>query len=87
MSSHERLSDDDLATRREEEFRALALRQAAEAGAVRATPGSCANCGEACLPQAVYCDADCRADHERRLRVQGRLSGGSQSARLPGRAG
>lgn len=66
----ERLSsDDDLATRREEEFRAAALREAARK-VDQAEPGTCANCGEACLPQAVYCDADCRADHEaRKLRA------------------
>lgn len=66
----ERLSsDDDLATRREEEFRAAALRQAARR-VEQAQPGTCANCGAACLPQAVYCDPDCRADHEaRRLRA------------------
>ena len=64
----ERLSsDDDLATRREEEFRAAALRQAAQQ-APRAEPGTCANCGEPCLPQAVYCDPECRNDHEARQR-------------------
>ena len=71
--STERLSDDDMATRREEQFRELALRQrAATAAAAQATPGMCANCGQACLPQAVYCDADCRADHEARRRVASR---------------
>ena len=69
--STERLSDDDLATRREEEFRERALRQCA-AGAPQATPGHCANCGEVCLPQAVYSDAECRADHEARQRVLAR---------------
>lgn len=68
----ERLSsDDDLATRREEEFRDAALRRAAQQRAP-GTPGTCSNCGEACLPQAVYCDADCRADHEARQRVLAR---------------
>lgn len=68
----ERLSsDDDLATRREEEFREAALRRASGQKST-ATPGLCANCGEACLPQAVYCDADCRLDHEQRQRVMAR---------------
>lgn len=35
-------------------------------------PGCCANCGEACHPLAVYCDADCRADHEDRLKARQR---------------
>ena len=35
-------------------------------------PGVCSNCGSACLPLAVYCDADCRDDHEQRLQVQRR---------------
>jgi hypothetical protein len=72
----ERLGQDDMATRREGEFLAAALRQqAARAAKTAATAGSCANCGEACLPQTVYCDADCRADHEARLRVQARQGG------------
>ncbi len=65
----ERLSADDLATRREAEHLASAIaaqaRRAARTPA--STPGVCTNCGERCLPRAVYCDADCRADHERRL--------------------
>lgn len=74
----ERLGPDDMATRREAEFLAAALRaQSAHAALPGAVPGACSNCGAVCLPQAVYCDADCRADHEQRLRVlgrQGRLS-------------
>jgi hypothetical protein len=65
----ERLTGDDLATKREEEFRALALAEQARKSAVqRSVPGTCGNCGQACLPLAVYCDEDCRADHEHRLR-------------------
>lgn len=75
----ERLGLDDMATRREEEFRAAALRsQALKAAAETAAPGTCANCGHRCLPLAVYCDPDCRADHERRLRVRARQGGSAR---------
>lgn len=71
--STERLSPDDMATRREEEFLAAALRaQRAGAKAPRGTPGVCSNCGATCLPLAVYCDEDCRADHEERRRILAR---------------
>lgn len=67
----ERLSADDMATRREGEFLQAALAtQAARAGASAAAPaGLCANCGQRCHPCARYCDPDCRADHEQRLRA------------------
>ena len=69
----ERLSADDMATRREGEFLAAALRAQTAAAAVGgARPGLCSNCGAACLPQAVYCDDDCRSDHEHRRRVLAR---------------
>ncbi len=65
----ERLSADDMATRREAEFLAAALRvQAGRAAASAHSAGVCGNCAEQCLPLAVYCDEDCRADHERRLK-------------------
>lgn len=65
----ERLGADDMATRREEEFRELALRRQQHAACKRSTePGVCTNCGSVCLPLAVYCDADCRDDHEARMR-------------------
>jgi len=65
----ERPGEEDMASRREEEFRALALRQQQQRASCRraSQPGVCTNCGNACLPTAVYCDADCRDDHERRL--------------------
>lgn len=72
----EHLSPDHMATRQEALFLADAL--AAQAQASRHTVrerGRCANCGAACLPLAVYCDADCRADHERRERAQRRQGG------------
>ena len=69
----ERLSADDQATQREEQFLAAALmRQRREAAAVRRQPGVCVNCGERCLPLALYCDEDCRADHERRQGIRQR---------------
>lgn len=66
---------DDQATDREVEFRELALlnQRLAAAREPRAVPGVCTNCGEQCLPLAVYCDRECRADHEHRLtRLAGR---------------
>ena len=72
----ERRCPDDEATLREGEFLAAALhQQAMRAAAASAAPGTCANCGERCLPQTVYCDADCRGDHERRLKVRARQGG------------
>lgn len=78
----ERLGPDDMATRREGEFLAAALRAQSQAAARDAlapatTPGICANCRAVCLPLAVYCDDECRADHEHRRRVlarQGRVA-------------
>lgn len=72
--STERLSPDDMATRREGEFLQAALRtQAARAAAAATVPhGTCANCAARCLPAARYCDPQCRADHEQRLRVLAR---------------
>lgn len=70
MEPSERLSADDQATQRDAEFLAAALaRQAVRVAGVRHVQGVCSNCGVACLPLAVYCDEDCRADHERRLQV------------------
>ena len=63
----ERLDETDMASRREAEFLADALHvQRARAAAQSVPRGVCLNCGERCPCQAVYCDADCRADHERR---------------------
>ena len=69
----ERLSPDDMATRREGEFLARALlNQQARAAAPAAKPGVCTNCGAQCLPRAVYCDEDCRADHDERVQREAR---------------
>lgn len=69
----ERLSADDQATLHEEQLREAAMQDQRRAAArVRSTPGVCTNCGAFCLPAAVYCDADCQADHEDRMLVQRR---------------
>jgi hypothetical protein len=70
----ERMSADDQATARDAEFLADAL-LAQRLAASRAGPlprGVCANCAEVCLPLAVYCDDECRADHEVRLAAERR---------------
>lgn len=67
----ERLNEDDQAQRTADRFIEAAIgehqRQAAKAP--RPEPGICCNCGERCLPAAVYCDGECREDHERRVRI------------------
>mgnify|MGYP003342453073 FL=1 len=63
-------SPDDMATRREEQFLQAAL--AAHRPGPGAPKGRCANCGASCMPLAVYCDPDCRADHEERLAAAAR---------------
>lgn len=70
----ERLSEDDQATQREAEFleRALLNQRLAAARQPAAVPGVCTNCGERCLPRAVYCDPDCREDHQARLALEAR---------------
>lgn len=69
----ERLGPDDMATLHEEQLREAAmLDQQRAAARVRSTPGVCSNCGAVCLPAAVYCDTDCRDDHEARLQTQRR---------------
>lgn len=71
----ERLSADDMATLREGQFLQAALQRHRSGAKAHIAPGVCRWCGEHCLPLAVYCDDDCRADHEARqqiLRRQGR---------------
>lgn len=65
----ERLSADDMASRREAEFLADALmaQQLRARGGALVQAGVCTNCAAACTVRAVYCDADCRRDHEGRL--------------------
>lgn len=69
----ERMGADDMATRRESEFLAAALRhQAQVAGATVYERGVCVNCGAVCPPDAPYCDLECRDEHEARLQVLAR---------------
>lgn len=72
----ERLSADDMATQREGEFLAAALKAQRDGAALHAAragaTGRCANCGERCAPLARYCDDECRADHEHRQQVLAR---------------
>ena len=70
VDSHERLGPDDQATQREEQFRAAALAaQQQVAQAVISRRGVCSYCRVPCLPLAVYCDDECRRDHEDHLQV------------------
>lgn len=73
LEPDERLSAEDMAARRADEFLADALAvQARASGHTLIQIGVCSNCAERCHPSAVYCDAECRADHEGRLRVLAR---------------
>lgn len=64
----ERLNADDQAARAADWFLDEAMREhLRKRGGEALQRGTCANCEEACAEQAIYCDADCRADHERRL--------------------
>lgn len=74
----ERLADpEDQAQRAADMFlgQALAGQQLRAAKLRHGTPGVCSNCGEVCLPTAVYCDAQCREDHESRVRAEQRQRG------------
>lgn len=72
----ERLGEDDLATRREEEHRAIAMAEQARRSRQAVQHGICQSCGAELLSGLVYCDADCRADHERELAVRRRQGRG-----------
>lgn len=70
----ERLSADDQATQREAQFLAhalLAQRLRAEGGVAIRT-GVCAWCAARCEANSIYCDAECRTDHEAELRTLAR---------------
>lgn len=74
----ERLADpEDQAQRVADMFREAALADQLRRAelAPRGKPGVCSNCAQACLPTAIYCDEDCRDDHEARLRAVPRLRG------------
>ena len=67
----ERLNEDDQAARAAQRFLDGSLaRQQRAAAAGSYPPGTCRNCGVMCVALAVYCDDDCRSDHERRLRAR-----------------
>lgn len=74
----ERLSADDMAGRTSEEFLgdALLAQRLRAAGGALVSKGTCSNCEARCAPQAVYCDAECRADHELRLAAEARKGRG-----------
>jgi hypothetical protein len=63
------MTTDDQATRRSDEFLAMALlkQQVKAQGGLVIHAGTCTWCGERCQPLAVYCDGECRADHEAQL--------------------
>ena len=78
VDASERLSADDLATRREAEFLGAALMRARQQARVAPATGVCVWCQARCAPTARYCDDECRADHEQQqlvLRRQGRAPG------------
>lgn len=64
----ERLSSiDDQATRAEAMQTAGSVGRVRQAASARSgRPGVCGNCGQQLASLAVYCDEDCRSDHERR---------------------
>jgi hypothetical protein len=70
----ERLSAEDMAARTAEQMQAGALlaHQLRAAGGAYIQRGMCCNCGARCLPAAVYCDAECKSDHEVRTLAQAR---------------
>lgn len=62
----------DQATDREMADRELAIKaalQRIEAGKLQPR-GTCHNCDEPLQPTALFCDADCSADHELRIRAK-----------------
>lgn len=77
LEPDERLSQEDMAARRADEFLASALAaQVRAAGGLVLVRGVCAACGDRCHPATVYCDPDCRADHEARMAVLARQGKG-----------
>lgn len=62
----------DRASEREDNDRELAIQAALDriAAAKLAPKGACYNCDEPLAPGLTFCDADCSADHELRLRMK-----------------
>jgi len=78
QATDERLSAEDMASRRADEFLADALAVQARAnGHTLVQRGVCAEYESRCHPDAVYCDAECRATHEQRLQVLARQGRGA----------
>lgn len=77
LDAAERLSPDDMATRREAEFLADAMAGHQRAAGASGVPrGVCAYCGRQCLLSTwVYCDTQCREEHEEQLARQARQTG------------
>lgn len=73
----ERLSADDMAARTTAQMQADALlaQQLRAAGGQLIVRGICLNCDTRCLSDAVYCDVECKADHEARVRAKVRPHG------------
>ena len=80
---------DDLAAHRADEFVALArMAQALRSqGGQVLQRGVCASCAAPCAPQALYCDADCRADHEREMAALARAGRSARPACAGGLGG
>lgn len=73
----ERISQEDIAARRADEFLASALAaQVRAAGGTVIVRGVCVECGDRCHPKAVYCNPGCRSDHESRMAVLARQGRG-----------
>lgn len=74
----ERLGAEDMAALHTEQLFNAALldHQRAAGKALASVPGVCTNCGGECLPRAVYCDDDCRDDHEQRVQTLRRQGAG-----------
>lgn len=78
LEPDERLSAEDMAARRADEFLADALAvQARASGHTLVQRGVCAECGIRCHPKAVYCHSECKAEHEKRLLVLARQGRGA----------
>lgn len=74
LAPDERLSAEDMAARRADEFLADALRSQRLAASVQPTVprGVCLDCGDLCHPATMYCNPECRASHERSLAARAR---------------
>ena len=69
LDAAERLNEEDLASRLEDQARTLALArvQRNAGGGEGLTPGTCGDCRARISDVLRWCDADCRADWLKRL--------------------